>query len=109
MLTNFFECGAKARGSFEVPESSHGIISLFNPTMILFQSVVEVRVGSMDYIVTQSLSNSTRVTVMTITGYSIWSVAGYFYCLPEESLGCFHISILLSITSTRLPSRSIQR
>src|ERR1044072_2015007 len=94
VLTNLFECRAKSRGGFEVSKSSHGVVALLYAAMILLQSIVEISVGSVYYVTAQSFSNSARVRVVSIAGYSFWWMANYIYCSLEELLCCFHISIL---------------
>jgi hypothetical protein len=47
-LAHFIKRSAKACCRRDISQTAHGIGALFDPTVILFQSIVEIRVGSME-------------------------------------------------------------
>lgn len=49
-LTKLVEGATEACGSLEVSKATHGIITLFDPPMILFYEIVEIAVGLVENI-----------------------------------------------------------
>jgi hypothetical protein len=50
---------------------------LFDATMILLQSIVEVAVGPVQRVIAQGLADRTRGGVMSIGGYPFWGVTNH--------------------------------
>jgi hypothetical protein len=59
-LAHFIEDSAEARCRGHAPEPTHEVIALFDATVILLQSIVEVAVGPAEHIIAQGLADRTR-------------------------------------------------
>ncbi len=74
-LAHLIEGSAEARGLGHASEPTHGVVALFDATMILLQSMVEIRVGPMQNIHAKLLPDSTWVGIMPIGCHPFWAVA----------------------------------
>ena len=107
-LAHFIEGAAEARGLGHASEPTHGGIALFDATVILLQSIVEVAVGPVEHVTAQGLADGTRVGVMPIGRHPFWGVSNHIDGLRRSKRLAASISrFSLNIESTRLPSRSM--
>lgn len=70
------------------------IIPLFDPPVILLQSIVKVAVGPVEHVTAKGLADRPRVGVMSIGCHPFWGVTNHIDGLLEKTLGRFHISLL---------------
>src|SRR5258708_32361393 len=71
----------------------HRIVLLFNPTMILFQLIIEVFTCAMLHMITHDLVYCSWIGSMPIGCYLLRSRANHSNCLLEKSLSCLHIPL----------------
>ena len=93
-LAYLVKCPAEARGRGEVSKSTHRVIALFDPTMILFQVVIQIGLPAMHDLVAENLTNRTWIGVMSIGRYPLRGVTNRCDSLAEELLCCLHITFL---------------
>jgi len=93
----------KRDAEVKVLASTHRIIPLFDASMVLFQSIIEVRITTMDDIVAKRFANRTGVGIMAIGCHSFWSVSNHIDGLLEKAFGCFHISLLAEHAIHKVP------
>ena len=67
--------------------------------MILFQPIVEIRVGPVQDITAQDLADRTRIGVVSIRRNALWSVTNRLEGLLEKALGGIQISLLAGAAS----------
>jgi hypothetical protein len=70
------------------------LVTLLNPSMILFQEIIEIPVRPVRYLAAQYSAYRTRIRVVPVGRYSGRFVADYFFDPLEETLGCVHVSLL---------------
>jgi hypothetical protein len=91
-------------------EATHWTISALDSSMILLDAVVEILAVPVSDIRAKLASDRARVTVMTVRGHPGRSNASDCLGRSKELLCRGHIAgLVLSITSTRAPVRSIAR
>jgi hypothetical protein len=73
---------------------AHGIIPLFDATMILLQRIVEIVVTLMEHVTSKDLANGTWIGAVPIRDDEFWSTTNYFKCLLEKLLCSIHIAFL---------------
>jgi len=74
-LAHFFKGLAKPRSRLHSPESLHGIIALFNSSMILLQPAVQIVTATVEDLPPQRLTDGPRIGVMSVGGDSLWGLA----------------------------------
>src|SRR5437879_12860512 len=80
-LASLVKCPAEARGRGEVSTSTHRIIALFDPTMILFQVVIQIGIPAMHDLAAEHLTNRTVIGVMSIGRDPLRGVTSLFESL----------------------------
>jgi hypothetical protein len=78
----------------KLPNPTHGVGALFDATVVLLQSSVEILVLSMENVIAKDLADRTWVRTVPIGGHSLWSMTGRLEGLLEKALGGVHISLL---------------
>ena len=74
-------------------EPTHRLVSTFDATVILLQSIVQVAAGAVLHAFTQLGPDRTRIAVVAIRGYPVGSNVGDgLGGLEERHGGCFSIS-----------------
>jgi hypothetical protein len=94
VVAHFIERTTKACGRGHASEPTHRIIALFDATMILLESVIEIRIGPVPDIFAKDLSDGTWVGIMPIRRYPLWSMTDCLKSLLEKSFGGIHVSLL---------------
>jgi len=109
-LAHFIEGAAEARCRGHASEPTHGVITLFDATVVLLQSIIEVPVGPMRDLTAQGLAYGSWIGIMAIGRHSLWGVIDDVDGLLEKKRLAASISrFSLTIESTKLPSRSMAR
>jgi hypothetical protein len=72
----------------------HGIVALFDTSVILLQTIIEVLARPMLYLVAHCLTYSPWIRTMPICRDRFWRMANHSNCLLKKSLRCFHIPFL---------------
>jgi len=83
-LAHLIEGEARARCRGHTSESAHGVVALFDTTMILLESIVERAVGPVEHITTKGLADRTRVGVMPIGRHPLWGVTNHIDSLRRS-------------------------
>jgi hypothetical protein len=91
------------RAAEEKHPNTHRVVSLFDATVVLLQSIVEVGVTTMENIAPQRLSDRTGIGAMTICGHSLWRMTHRLECLLEKALRCIHIALLAHHRVNQIP------
>jgi hypothetical protein len=76
---------------FKRSETVHRRVSLFDPTMVLLQPIVEVFPRSMGNIAAHGLANSSRIGCVPIGCHLLRNMANDRHCLLKKSLSCLPI------------------
>jgi hypothetical protein len=109
-LAYFSERTAKALRRGYTSEPSHGIVPWFDATMILFQSLVEIRVTSVEHVIPKDFAHRARVGIMPIGRDPRRGVTNHLDGLRRSKrLAASRSRFSLRLASTRLPSRSLAR
>jgi hypothetical protein len=69
-LPHFIKGPTEARCRWEASKSTHGIVTLFDATVILFQLIVEIMITLMENVLTKDLANCTGVRTVSIRDHS---------------------------------------
>jgi hypothetical protein len=77
----------------ETSKPAHGVVPLFDATMILFYYIVEIMAAAVENATTKRLANGTRVGVMPIRCDSLWCTTHCLEGLLEKALCCIHIAL----------------
>jgi len=93
-LAHFIEGSAVARGLGHASEPAHGVVALFDATVILLESIVEIVVGPVEHITAKGLADRTWVGVMSIGRHPLWCVTNHIDSLLEKAPGCLGNSLL---------------
>jgi hypothetical protein len=80
--THFIKGATKTRCCFDVPEASHRVIALFDATVILFHSVIQVRIAAVGNPATECLAYGSWVGVMPIRCHPFWLLVAKSKTLP---------------------------
>ena len=75
-------------------ESAHGLVSAFDATVILLQSVVEIAARAMAYVTAQFSSDRPRIAVVSVGRDAGRGDAGDCLGRAEERLGGGHVACL---------------
>jgi hypothetical protein len=62
---------AEALGRLDALKASHGMDPLFDASMVLFQMIIEVTVGAMEYCVPQLRFDGSGIGIMAISGNAL--------------------------------------
>jgi hypothetical protein len=92
-LTNLIE-GTRdpgCRGLASKP--THGIITLFDPAMILFHSIVEGVATLVENFTTKRFADRAGIGAMTIRRHLLWHMTNRLKRLLEKALSSLHISL----------------
>ena len=76
-LAHFIEGPTEACCRGQTSEPAHRVVALFDATMILLQSVVEIAVASMNDLTAKGLADCTRVGVMSVGCHPLWGVTNH--------------------------------
>ena len=90
-------------------EATHRSVSIFDPTVILFEPVIQVHAGAMQNIFAKFTLDGPWVAIMTIGGDAIRDDTSHRSRRTKEGFGGRKVPMLAQITSTSAPSRSIAR
>ena len=90
----FVEGTTKACSRFNGSKAVHGIIPLFDATMVLLKPMIEIFTRSMLDITAHCFAYGSWIGSVTIRRYLIGYGANHSNCLLEKRLSCFHISLL---------------
>ena len=93
-LAHLIEGSAEARCRGHTSESAHGVVALFDTTMILLESIVERAVGPVQHVTAKRLADRTGVGIMSISRHLRRRLTSYLDGLLEKTLGPFHVSLL---------------
>jgi hypothetical protein len=93
-LAEFIKCATKTRCRFDISEATHRVVALFDAPMILFQSIVQIRIAAMENVATKCFANRSWIGAMPIGRDLFWSMADHHESLCEKALGSLHISLL---------------
>jgi hypothetical protein len=93
-VSEFVMSPAKAIRRGGVSKSPHRAISAFDPTMILFDPIVEIPVGPVLHAATQDRLDGARVAVMPVRGHSRRGHAGDRSGGTEERVRRRHVTLL---------------
>jgi len=93
-LTNFIKCTTKASCRREPSKATHGIISLFDTLVILFQTIVELPIRPMDHLSSHRFAYCTRGGTMPVCRHLLRSMANDSKSLLEKLLCGIHVSLL---------------
>jgi hypothetical protein len=93
-LAHFIEGAAEACCRGYVAEPAHRIVALFDATMVLLQPIVEIRVATVHDLLAKSITDRTRVGVMSIRRHPLWCVTNDSNGLREKAPGGIHIPLL---------------
>ena len=94
IVAQFVESTTKACRRFNCSKATHGIVPLFDATVILFQAIIEVFVRPMLYIAAHCLTYRSWIGRMSIRCHLLWSMAYHINGLLEKLLSCLHIPLL---------------
>ena len=94
---------AKACGGVPVLEPAHEAIPLLDAAMILFQVVVYVAVGPVQYLVPEDLPNRAWVDVVAISGDPVGYQAGHRPRGAEKRLGCREVPCVAETHIYQIP------
>jgi hypothetical protein len=109
-LAHFIEGSTEARSRGHASKPTHRVVTLFDATVILLQSIVQIAVGPVEHLTAQSLANRTGIGMMSICRHPLWSVAYNLDGLRRSKrLAASMSRFSLNIESTKLPSRSMAR
>jgi len=75
-------------------EATHRPVSSLDPTMVLFDSIVQILISPMFYTRIQFSPDRAWVTVVTVRRDTRGSDAGHRFGRSEERLGCRHVTLL---------------
>lgn len=95
-MASFVKRTAETRRCFKGPQATHGIISLFDASVILLQTMIEGRVGSMLDMVAQDLAESPWRGTVPIRCDRRWRMTNPCPRLLEKTLSCLPIPFLAS-------------
>jgi hypothetical protein len=110
-VPEFIMTSAEASGRAHSTEATHWTISALDPSMILFNSVVEILAVPVSDIRAKLAANRTRVTVMPVRGHPGRSNTSDRFGRSKERLCRGHIAGLAQHhvhQSTRTVNRSVQ-
>src|SRR5690349_15049964 len=71
----------------------HGIVSLFDPPMVLFYAVIQVHIRSVYNFISQRLAYCAWIGAMSVGGNRHSNVTNSRKSLLEELFGRFHVSL----------------
>jgi hypothetical protein len=84
----------ETRRRFNGFKTTHGIVSLFDTSMILLETIIEVLAGPMLDMVPHSLTDCSWIGTVPIGCDRRWCMTNHCDCLPEKPLSCFPIPLL---------------
>ena len=93
-LTHFIKGPTEARCRCEASKPTHGVVTLFDATVVLLSSIVEVMVPSMENILAKDLANCTWIRTVPICRHLLWSLVNCLEGLLEKALCGVHVSLL---------------
>ncbi|GHP00415.1 hypothetical protein KSF_104620 [Reticulibacter mediterranei] len=93
-LAHLIKGSAKLCCGCEVSKASHGVVALFDATMILFYEIIEVVTTLVENFSAKGLTYCSWIGNMPIGGDSLWCMAHRLERLLEKSLRCIHIPFL---------------
>jgi len=102
-LAYLIKTSAKTRCRWETPKTTHRVIALFDATVILFQAIVEILVGSVEDISAKGLTNGSWIRVMSIGRHTLWRMTHRLESLLEKALGSLHIPLLAEPRINQVP------
>src|SRR5580658_8857263 len=94
MVTEFVETSTEAQCGLVTFEATHRSVSSLDPTMVLFDSIVQILISPMFYTRIQFSPDRAWVTVVTVRRDTRGSDAGHRFGRSEERLGCRHVALL---------------
>ena len=92
MVTEFVVTSTEASGGPRTPEASHRSVSSFDPTMVLFDSVVQILISPMFYTRIQFSPDRAWVTVVTVRRDTRGGDAGHGFGGAEKRLRRLHVA-----------------
>src|SRR5580693_10465874 len=93
-VTQFIVASTEPVGRSWAFETTHGLVSTFDATVILLQSIVEVAAGAVLHAFTQLRPDRARVAVVAIRGHPVRDNIGDGLGGLEERLGSRHVAVL---------------
>jgi hypothetical protein len=90
-LAHFLEGPAKACCPGHTSKPTHGVIALFDAVMVLFQSIIEIAVATVNSFTPQRLTDRTRVAIMPIGRHALRCMTHHVDSLLEKTLGRLHV------------------
>src|SRR5450631_2629298 len=94
IIAQFVEGTTKACRSFNGSKAAHRIGALFDSTVVLLQSIVEIFARSMVHIAAHYLTNCSWIGTVPIGCHLIRHMPNYRHCLLEKSLSRLHVPLL---------------
>jgi len=92
-LTNLIEGATETGCRREASKPTHGIIPLFDATMILFHYIVEVVATLVENVTTKRFADRAGIGAMTIRRHLLWHMTNCLKRLLEKALSSLHISL----------------
>ena len=92
-VVHIIKRSAKLRCRREVFKASHGIVPLFDPTVILFHYIVEVVATLVENVTTKRFADRAGIGAMTIRRHLLWHMTNCLKRLLEKALSSLHISL----------------
>jgi hypothetical protein len=94
VVSEFVETSTEARGGLVTFEATHRSVLSLDPTMVLFDSIVQILISPMFYTRIQFSPDCAWVTVVTVRRDTLGSDAGHRFGRSEGRLGCRHVALL---------------
>jgi hypothetical protein len=76
VLTKFIKGCQKASGTGETTEATHRIVTLFDGSMVLLNPVIQVLIGSVQYLAAQNAPNGVSISQRLYNKLCKWSGDG---------------------------------
>jgi hypothetical protein len=102
-LRNSSKAQQKHAADSRASEATHGIGALLDPSVILLQTMIEVLVRPMLYMVAQDLASGPWIGTMPICRDRRWRLANHSNRLLEKSLSRLYISFLAQHGINQIP------
>ena len=93
-LTHFIKGPTEARCRWKASKPTHGVVALFNTTVVLLQPIIQLHIGPVYHVITKDLADRTRIGIMPIGCYPLWRVVNHGHSLTEELFCSLHIAFL---------------
>ena len=108
-IAKLIMAATKSAGRHEASKAAHTSYPSLDPAMVLFQSIVQVGIGSVRNRLAERGADRLRVSVVAIAGNPIRNVPVTAFADRKNALAAARSRRSLSITSTRAPFRSMAR